>query len=50
MIWLKRYFENFMGETFALGYVCSNCGKTWSMKTNYCPNCGARNEESDDDK
>lgn len=28
-------------------YRCSNCGRGSAMKTNYCPNCGAKMEDVD---
>lgn len=28
-------------------YMCSECYAKWTMKLNYCPNCGARMESEE---
>ena len=29
-------------------FVCSNCGYPFNDRSNYCPNCGAKMNESED--
>lgn len=31
-------------------YMCSECYAKWTMRLNYCPDCGARMAESEGDK
>ena len=34
-----------MGEVYGYYQKCSNCGKEFMDKSNFCPNCGARMKE-----
>jgi hypothetical protein len=38
--WEERIFIIF--DTEKVGYHCPKCNTTWDVKTNYCPNCGAK--------
>ena len=48
--WVKTFEPN-EAEPFIL-WECSNCHKTviGSMKSDYCPNCGARMKEGEDEE
>lgn len=36
--WVKKWHAMFRREL----PMCSECGDIWVVKTNYCPNCGAK--------
>ena len=38
-----------MGEVYGYYQKCSNCGKEFMDKSNFCPNCGARMKGADDE-
>lgn len=37
-----------MGEVYGYYQKCSNCGKEFMYKSNFCPKCGVRMKEVDD--
>lgn len=44
--WIRT--ETDRGYWVYIGYACDQCGKSvGNVKRNYCPNCGARMEETD---
>lgn len=43
--WNNGYIENEDGSVTQIDYDCSICGLANDIKTNYCPNCGAKMDE-----
>lgn len=46
--WSKHIFDGIMGGR-PWTYMCSYCNFTFPVKTNYCPNCGAKMDGGDHD-
>lgn len=44
----KQYVAGGKGQTFSV-WQCSCCRKKERRRTDYCPNCGARMDEEDDE-
>ena len=50
--WIKTTpwsYDGSIGDVYGYYQKCSNCGKEFMDKSNYCPNCGARMEGVKDD-
>lgn len=50
--WIKTTpwsYGSGMGEVYGYYQKCSNCGKEFMDKSNFCPNCGARMKGVDDE-
>ena len=44
--WISQEYMSEIDSFIYTEYKCSNCGEISKKKSNYCPNCGARMEET----
>lgn len=45
--WIEETRDEGKGWYFATYFSCSNCNDAFGRKSNYCPNCGAKMDESE---